>query len=373
MPKFVWDIDPVMVELGPLALRYYSLLFVGVFLGGYALLKWQIVRGGGDEEDASDFIVYGVVGVLAGSRLGHVIFYDLDHALRDPIWVLKIWTGGLASHGAVVGLVVAMYYFTRKKGVTWLEGADRFAFSAALGAALVRVGNFFNSEIVGRLVPDQTWGVKFPRYDKGLPLEEVPYRYPSQLFEVALGLGVLGALWLIDRALGKEKRPRGILIFAFFALYFTGRFFVEYFKEYQVFEQFKGVTASRELDMGQILSIPGALVGYFGVAWSLRAKLPVGWSRAEPDDDDEDLDDDDLDDDEDFDQDVEDELDAIEAETAARKGTAADGSAKKASAKAKPKAGKTTKTSPRKAKPKAGKTTKAEATPKGKADDDVEP
>ncbi|HVR20554.1 MAG TPA: prolipoprotein diacylglyceryl transferase family protein, partial [Polyangiaceae bacterium] len=124
-----------------LDLRYYSLLFVGVFLGGYAFLKWQIVRGGGPAEDAGDFIVYGVLGVLVGARLGHVLFYDLDKALADPAWVFQIWTGGLASHGAVIGLIVAMWLYTRSRGIPFLEGSDRFAFSAALGATLVRFGN----------------------------------------------------------------------------------------------------------------------------------------------------------------------------------------------------------------------------------------
>ena len=194
-------------------IRWYSLLFVGVFLGGYALLKWQIVRGGGDPDDAGDFIVYGVLGVLVGSRLGHVLFYDLDKAMQNPMWVLEIWTGGLASHGAVAGLIVAMFIFTKRRGIAFLEGADRFAFSAALGATLVRVGNFLNSEIVGRVVPGQTWGVQFPRYDAQLVADgkEVPFRYPTQLFEIALGLVILLVLYLADRKTGKEKRPRGLL------------------------------------------------------------------------------------------------------------------------------------------------------------------
>src|SRR6185295_10593732 len=129
-----------------LELRYYSMLFVVVFLGGYALLKWQIERGGGPAEDAGDFIVYGVLGVLLGARLGHVLFYDFQHAVEDPAWILKIWTGGLASHGAVLGLITAMYLFTRRRAIPFIEGSDRFAFSAALGAALVRLGNLLNSE-----------------------------------------------------------------------------------------------------------------------------------------------------------------------------------------------------------------------------------
>jgi prolipoprotein diacylglyceryl transferase len=190
VPKFTWNIDPVAVYVGSFEVRYYSLFFVAVFLGGYALLNWQIRRGGGDEEAAGDFIVYGVLGVLIGSRLGHVLFYDLDKALQDPLWVLKIWTGGLASHGAVAGLILAMYVFAKRRDIPFLEGADRFAFSAALGATLVRLGNFFNSEIVGRKT-DQTWGVAFPRFEER---GEIVYRHPSQLYEMAIGIVTLGLL-----------------------------------------------------------------------------------------------------------------------------------------------------------------------------------
>ncbi|MGC4091014.1 MAG: prolipoprotein diacylglyceryl transferase [Polyangiaceae bacterium] len=159
-------------------IRWYSLLFVVVFLGGHALLKWQIERGGGPAEDANDFIVYGVLGVLLGARLGHVLFYDLDKALENPVWVLEIWTGGLASHGAVIGLITAMFIFTRRRGIPFLEGSDRFAFSAALGATLVRLGNLLNSEIVGKKT-DGTWGFRFPRFpdDRINP----PLRHPSQI------------------------------------------------------------------------------------------------------------------------------------------------------------------------------------------------
>src|SRR5690606_14746608 len=136
--------------------------------------------------------------------------------------------GGLASHGAVVGLIVAMWLFTKRRGVPFLEGADRFAFSAALGATLVRLGNFFNSEIVGRKT-DGDWGVRFPHFDG----DNAPLRHPSQVYEVVVGLFVMLCLYWVDRWAGKEKRPRGLLISVFFALYFAGRFTVEFFKEYQ--------------------------------------------------------------------------------------------------------------------------------------------
>jgi phosphatidylglycerol:prolipoprotein diacylglycerol transferase len=295
------------------AVRYYSLIFVLVFLGGYWLLDWQIRRGGGGREEAGDFIVYGVIGVLAGARLGHVLFYDLDKALADPMWVFEIWTGGLASHGATLGLIVAMWLFTARRRVPFLEGADRFAFSAALGATLVRAGNFLNSEIVGREIPDASWGVLFAKTCEPRPEavgcwkflgqhaaafaekcqtgpvdcwgydETVTYRHPSQLYEVALGLFVLGALFVFDRALGKEKRPRGALISLFFALYFAGRFFVEFFKDYQTdFGKDWHV-----LTMGQVLSIPAFLLGVYGLFWAFRTRQPVGWVPAEGEPEDE--------------------------------------------------------------------------------------
>jgi prolipoprotein diacylglyceryl transferase len=265
-----------------LDLRYYSLLFVGVFLGGYAFLKWQIVRGGGPAEDAGDFIVYGVLGVLVGARLGHVLFYALDQALSDPLWVFQIWTGGLASHGAVIGLVIAMWLFTKARRIPFLEGADRFAFSAALGATLVRLGNLMNSEIVGRRVPGDAWGFAFKRFDHEGP---VPYRYPTQIGEILLGLIVLGALFLVDKKLGKEKRPRGVMISTFFTVYFIGRFIVEFWKEYEP-PLPAGTPYPSELTTGQLLSIPGVALGLFGLWWSFKHKIPVGWPNARAADDD---------------------------------------------------------------------------------------
>jgi phosphatidylglycerol---prolipoprotein diacylglyceryl transferase len=282
VPTFTWNIDPVAIHIGSFPIRYYSLIFVGVFLGGYALLNWQVRRGRGGEEVAGDFIVYGVLGVLVGSRLGHVLFYDLKKAVDDPLWVLEIWTGGLASHGAVLGLIFAMWLFTRRRRIPFLEGADRFSFSAALGATLVRIGNFFNSEIVGRKT-DGTWGVRFPRFDGQ---SDPPLRHPSQLYEAALGIAILLLLLLADRMWGKEKRPRGALISLFFVLYFTGRFFVEFVKQHQVMPD------SALLDMGQYLSIPGFLLGVYGLVWSFKKRQPVGWEADDDDADDEDDEDD---------------------------------------------------------------------------------
>lgn len=261
-------------------IRYYSLIFVIVFLGGYWLLHWQVKRGGGGAETAGDFITYGVVAVLVGARLGHVIFYDLDKALEDPLWVFAVWTGGLASHGATVGLIIAMWIFVKRKRTSFLDAADRFSFSVGLGATLVRAGNFLNSEIVGRRT-DGTWGVRFtrtcverPNGDRDCWGYDDALRHPSQLYEIGLGLLVLAALIVADRAWGKEKRPRGALTFLLIAIYFMGRFIVEFWKEFQVNE-----TWEETITMGQLLSLPGIVLGAYGLWWSFSKRLPAGWGK----------------------------------------------------------------------------------------------
>ncbi len=250
-------------------LRYYPMIFMVVFVGGRALMNWQITRGGGQRNEADLFIMYGVLGVILGARFGHVLFYNLDKALADPLWVLQIWRGGLASHGATIGLTLAMFLFCRRRGVSFIEGADRFVFSAALGATLVRLGNLLNSEIVGRPTGGD-WGFYFVRAD-GL---DGPLRHPSQLYEICLGLTVMLALYVADRALGKEKRPRGAMISLFFLLYFSGRFAVEFFKAHHTLPD------SWPLTMGQLLSLPGIMLGLGGLIVSLRRRVPVGWTPA---------------------------------------------------------------------------------------------
>jgi prolipoprotein diacylglyceryl transferase len=274
-------------------IRYYSLLYVCVFLGGYHLLNWQIKRAGGPEQDASDFVMYGVISVLGGARLGHVFFYDFEKFVDDPMWLFRIWEGGLASHGGTIGLLIGMWLFTKLRRQSFIEGCDRFAFSAALGSTLIRIGNFFNSEIVGRAT-DQSWGVRFVRHDG----PDGVLRHPSQLYETALGLFVMASLWAVDRAFGKEKRPRGLLISVFFALYFTGRYVVEYWKDFQEWALcvggacpdliVKGIKNMHSLPQssliteGQILSIIPAVAGFVGIYLSLKKRIPAHWNVRRP-------------------------------------------------------------------------------------------
>jgi prolipoprotein diacylglyceryl transferase len=276
---FTWDVDPILVHF-PSAwrglpvdgIRYYSLLYVAVFLGGYKLLDWQLRRAGGDPEDAHDFVLYGVAAVLLGARLGHVVFYEWGRFAQDPLWLLEIHRGGLSSHGATLGLLLAMYLYARQRRQSFVEGCDRFAFSAALGAILIRVGNLFNSEIVGKL-SDAGFGMRFPRYDGYL---DPPLRHPTQIYEALLGLAVFALLLAADRRLGQERRPRGALISLFLAAYFSGRFVVEFWKEVPLREVAWG------LDTGQWLSIAPALAGFAGCYLSWRRRIPAHWSTKSP-------------------------------------------------------------------------------------------
>lgn len=241
---FVFNLDPVAVHLGPFHIRYYGIIFATLIYISFILWRSQMLRGGHSRELAERALPWGVIAVLVGSRLGHCLFYEPTYYLSNPIAILYFWKGGLSSHGATIGLLVALFLFARKYGMSFIEGLDRFSMSAAVGAAFVRLGNFFNSEIVGRAT-DLPWAVRFVRYDNGAVA-----RHPSQLYEFALGLFVLLVLYLADRWAGREKRPLGLLSGLFATVYFTGRFLVEFVKEHQV------LNPSSVLTMGQYLSIP---------------------------------------------------------------------------------------------------------------------
>ena len=274
---FVWDVSPILLSLGPIQVRYYGLLFAIMLIGGYYIWQWQMLRGGHTQREAEGFFLWGAIAVIAGSRLGQVLFYDPARYLANPIEILYVWKGGLASHGATLGLVLVLVLYARHHKLSKLEILDRFSMSAALGALMVRIGNFMNSEIVGR-VSDVPWAVKFPRciYDSRLPLDRVPARHPSQIYEVLLGLFVILSLYFVDKKY-KEERPLGLLASLFFILYFSGRFIVEFFKEYQTLSPDRSV-----LTMGQWLSVPFVLIGSFMLYRALRAPVPTSSLRPAP-------------------------------------------------------------------------------------------
>ncbi len=250
-------IDPALP--GPLPIRWYGLLFATAILLGYWHLRRQFVACGDKVEDAERIFLALFLCVVFGSRLGHALFYQQE--LLHPIEFVQIWKGGLASHGATIAVLLGVAYCARKLGVTYITVSDRLAPGVALGSSFVRLGNFINSEIVGRPT-DVPWAVVFERYRDHLP------RHPTQLYEFGIGVFVYLALISVDRIYGVRTRPKGLITFLFLALYFTCRFFVEYFKEDQVenffhITEFMNVSA---LTMGQWLSLPFATVGWIGAA-----------------------------------------------------------------------------------------------------------
>ncbi|TAL16534.1 prolipoprotein diacylglyceryl transferase [bacterium] len=264
---YVWNVDPVLVHIGPLQIRYYGVCFLVGLLGGYLLWRWQMLRAGRSEEAAERILMPAVLAVIVGARLGHVIFYEPGYFFSHPVRILAFWEGGLASHGAAIALVITLWWYSRREKMSMEEVADRFSFSIAWAAAWVRIGNFMNSEIVGR-VTGVSWGVKFPRFDYLLSPEKVPYRHPSQIYEALMGFLILFLLLLADKLLGGEKRPRGVMISLCLILYFSGRFLVEFVKEYQALSP-----ESSPLTEGQYLSIPFIIAGFVWLFISLRRNL----------------------------------------------------------------------------------------------------
>jgi prolipoprotein diacylglyceryl transferase len=254
--SFIFNVDPVLFRIGTFQIRYYSIIFAFIFFAGYFIWRNQIIRGGYPKELAERFLLWAFIATIAGGRLGEALFYHSSRYLADPISLLYVWRGGLSSHGVTVGLVVALFIYALKNKLNVLEVFDRFSMTAALGAAMVRLGNIFNSEIVG-CATDLPWGVKFIRYDGGQVV-----RHPSQLYESGLGFFVLFVLFLADRWAGKENRPLGLLTGLFFTLYFLGRFMIEFVKEPLVLK-------NSVLTMGQYLSIIPFLVCAGILSWAV--------------------------------------------------------------------------------------------------------
>jgi len=259
----VWNVDPELLRIGPLAIRYYSLLFVAGLLLGFKFWMSQSKRLGYDLVVADKWLVWGVVAVVAGSRLGHCLFYEPLYYLKHPLEILFVWKGGLASHGATLGIIFTLWLYCRKYHLPYIEVLDRMAIPTTMGATFVRLGNFMNSEIVGR-VTDGPLAVCFPRFED----HGANGRYPSQLFEAGIGGAIFLLLLLVDRLLPDNGRKRGILSGLFMSVYFTGRFFVEFFKEYQALSP-----SQSWLTEGQLLSIPFAVAGYIWLTLALLGKF----------------------------------------------------------------------------------------------------
>ncbi len=244
---FEHNISPIIVRLGPFSIRYYSLLFLCAFLLGLYLLKMMFVEKGIDTKYLHPLFITFFICVVVGARLGHVFFYRARYFLAHPIEIIKFWKGGLASHGAAIAVLIGVIIFTRIYPVTFYQIADSLSIPVAIGTSFVRLGNFFNSEIVGR-VTTVPWAVKFFKYHEpgGVPPQ---FRHPSQLYEAAMGTVIFVTLLIVFKK-RKEKLQDGCLFYLFIFMYFTLRFLVEFVKEYRF------IIPSIPFTTGQYLSIP---------------------------------------------------------------------------------------------------------------------
>lgn len=269
MEHFVWDIDPEIFKLGAFAPRYYGLMFATGFLLSYKIIEVIWRREGRDVESVSSLLVHMMVGTIIGARLGHCLFYDPAYFLANPLEILKIWNGGLASHGGTIGVMIAVWLYCRKnpsQPYGWL--ADRLATVIPLGSAFIRIGNFFNSEILGH-PSDVPWAIVFKRIDN------VP-RHPAMLYEAGcyllLFVIVCTRYFKFD---GKNMRP-GTQIGIVLTGIFTARIFLETVKENQVaFED------GMILNMGQILSIPFVIIGLLLWTGLYQKFMPTGYDVPE--------------------------------------------------------------------------------------------
>ena len=253
-----WNVNPEIFHLGPFSIRWYGLLFAVGFLSGYyqgeRMFKFENI----DPKWLESLFIYLIVATIVGARLGHVLFYGWDYYSQHPAEILKVWHGGLASHGGALGIFIALIWWSKKvskRPVLWV--LDRVVVPTALVAALIRTGNLMNSEIYG-IQTSLPWGIIFERNGEIVP------KHPTQIYEALSYLATYGvmlyAYWKTDL-----RNRQGFIVGVFFVMVFLARFLIEFIKEDQ--EAFE---AGMTLNMGQWLSIPFILAGLFFIIRALK-------------------------------------------------------------------------------------------------------
>lgn len=261
------SIDPIAFRLGPLAVRWYGLAYLTAFLAAWLVLRvlderWEMGLG---PDGRTAAILAAVVGVVAGGRLGYVLFYGLGQYVREPLKILALWDGGMSFHGGLAGIVLAGLWFSRHYPVSFLRICDAGAVGAPVGLFLGRLANFINGELWGRVDQALPWGMVFPAAPlvNGINLP----RHPSQLYEALLEGVVIFVVMVI---LARRKRPDGFMLGLMLVMYGVFRIFVEFFRQpdFQIGSQgflTGGIT------MGQLLSVPLIVFGAW-LLWRARAK-----------------------------------------------------------------------------------------------------
>ena len=256
--------DPIAISLGPLAVRWYGLMY----LVGFALLwtagRYRIARSPGGvwtAKDLDDALFYGILGTILGGRFGYVLFYKFGDYLTEPWRIFYVWEGGMSFHGGMLGVILAMIWFAWSRKQDWLAITDFIAPLVPLGLAAGRLGNFINAELWGRPT-DVPWAMVFPNVDRLA-------RHPSQLYEFALeGVALFALLWWFSAC----PRPRGAVSGAFLAGYGVFRFLVEFTREP---DGHLGLLAAG-FSMGQWLSAPMVVIGLAMIVWAYRSKPEAG-------------------------------------------------------------------------------------------------
>jgi phosphatidylglycerol---prolipoprotein diacylglyceryl transferase len=253
------NINPDLFRIGPVHVRWYGLMYALGFLASYFLIKHEEKSRpiGLSRTNIQDLMFYLAIGLLAGGRLGYVLFYqymNFSDFVRNPLEIIAVWRGGMSFHGGLIGTVIAGWWFCRRKNLPFWALADRVIVTAPVGLGLGRIGNFINGELFGR-PSDVPWAMIFP---EGGPLP----RHPSQLYEAfAEGLVLFVVLWVLRR----RRRPDGMMIASFLFFYGAFRFLLEFFREPDAQLGF----ILGPLSMGQLLS--AAMVGA-GLAVALVLK-----------------------------------------------------------------------------------------------------
>ena len=277
MPFFLLPfpaINPTLIQLGPLAIRWYALAYIAGLIFGWALLRAVLARESlwrgaarPSRQSMDDLLAYCAVGVIVGGRLGNVLFYDPSFYFTHPLEIFKLWEGGMAFHGGVIGALIAIALFARRIHTPTLTAMDLVALAAPVGLFFGRLANFIKPELWGRPT-DVAWAVIFPGSD-GQP------RHPSQIYEALLEGAALFVILSIMARLGALRRP-GLLTGSFAALYAVARTFCEFYRDPDPRLEDLG----HGLTMGMFLSAPLAIIGLGIVVFSLRKRAGGSDERA---------------------------------------------------------------------------------------------
>ncbi|MBI4648392.1 MAG: prolipoprotein diacylglyceryl transferase [Bacteroidia bacterium] len=300
-----WNVDPDIFTIGDRGIRWYGLLLAAGFYLAYLVLSKMLTKEGFSEKKINNFSLYMIIGTILGLRLGHCFFYEPEYYLSNPVKILKVWEGGLASHGGAAGIFIAIALFAWRNKLSYMGLCDRLAVVIALAGGFVRIGNLMNSEIIGRIT-SLPWGFKFLRLNEdfdsastacalnlkqsicvnqGLPdtplfklanecnidhgqlkylVEQWPTRHPSQIYEALFCFILFVFMYLLYNKM-KGSIKEGYLAGIFLIVLFTFRFFIEFVKDVQVkFED------SMAINMGQILSLPFIVIGILLVIYAIK-------------------------------------------------------------------------------------------------------